>query len=122
LQRGQQWVQPWLLDLRDAVRLVLLSGDQHPAGIPRQLTLVIAEVKPAIVPAAVRGDQLCRDVLVTTTRPDLQHAAPRAHRAPRPSFLCFLGEELRPEEMEPQVPLRIHPQVPLTDHRENGGL
>jgi hypothetical protein len=51
--------------------------------------------------AAVRGDQLRRDVLVTLAGPDLQHAAPHGHRTPRSPLSRLLGEELHPEEMEP---------------------
>jgi hypothetical protein len=74
------------------------------------------------MPAAVRGDQLRRDVLVASTRLDLEHVAPHVHRAPCPPLSSLLGKELRLEEMEPQIPLRLHPQVPLVDRRENSGL
>jgi hypothetical protein len=52
-QRVEQRLQLWLLVFNDVVPLVLLSSDQHPTGIPRQLVAIIAEVEPAVVPAAV---------------------------------------------------------------------
>jgi hypothetical protein len=42
--------------------------------------------------------------------------------APHPSLTRLLGEVLHPEEVEPQIPLRLHPQVSLVDHRENRSL
>jgi hypothetical protein len=49
LQCRQQRIQTRLLGLRHSVGPVLLSGGQHPASVPRQLTLVVAEVEPAVV-------------------------------------------------------------------------
>jgi hypothetical protein len=64
------------------------------------------------VPAAVRRDQLRRDVLVASTRLDLEGAAPRVHCAPHPSLARLLGEVLRPEEVEPQIPCGSIPRYP----------
>jgi hypothetical protein len=61
------------------------------------------------VPAAIRGDQLRQDVLVASTRPDLEDAAPHMHHASCPSLFHLLGKKLRPEEVKAHIPLWLYP-------------
>jgi hypothetical protein len=57
-QRVEERLQLRLVIFNDVVPSILLSSHQHPAGIPQQLVTVVAEVELAVMPAAVRGDQL----------------------------------------------------------------
>jgi hypothetical protein len=115
-QRVEEWLQFQLVLFDDAVRPVVLTRHQDLAGEPRQPVVIVAQVEPPVMPAAVRRDELRRDVLLTSTHPNLESAAPRMHRAPHSSLARLL------EEVEPQIPVWLHPQVPLADRRKDGIL
>jgi hypothetical protein len=64
------------------------------------------------VPAAVLRNQLRQDVLITSTRPNLESAASRMHCVPHPLLACLLGKVFHPEEVEPQILVWLHPRYP----------
>jgi hypothetical protein len=68
---------------------------------PWQPVVVVAQVEPPVMLAAVRRDELRWNVLLTLTHPDLESAAPCMHHAPHSLLARLLGEMLCLEEVEP---------------------
>jgi hypothetical protein len=87
---------------------------KHPAVVP--------EIKPLVLPPLVRRCKGGRDVLLRAPRPQLEGAATGPHRHTDLLRLCRRGEELRGEEMGPQVPVRVNPQKTLANRHEDGCL
>jgi hypothetical protein len=88
----------------------------------RKEAVVVAQEKPAIVPPAVRRDELGQDVELTLARPLLDGAASSVHRPLYSPLAHLLSEVLRLEEVEPELLVGLDPQVPLANGRENYGL
>jgi hypothetical protein len=77
---------------------------KHPAVVPK--------IKPPVLPPLVRRHKGGRDVLLHAPRPQLEGAATDPHRHTNLLRLRRRGEELRGEEMGPQVPVRVNPKKP----------
>jgi hypothetical protein len=87
---------------------------KHPAVVP--------EIKPPVPPPLVRRHKGGRDVLLRVPRPQLEGAAIGPHRHTDLLRLRRRSEELRGEEMGPQIPVRVNPQKTLANRREDGHL
>jgi hypothetical protein len=70
----------------------------------------------------VRRHKGGRDVLLCTPQPQMEGAAANPHRHTDLFHVRRCGEELRGEDMGPQVPVGVNPQKPLTNRHENGCL
>jgi hypothetical protein len=88
----------------------------------RKPPVVVPEIKPPVLPPLVRRHKGGRDVLLHAPQPQLEGAATGPHRHTDLLRVCRHGEELRGEEMGPQVPVRVNPQKTLANHREDGRL
>jgi hypothetical protein len=88
----------------------------------RKPPVVVPEIKPPVLPPLVRRHKGGRDVLLRVPQPQLEGAATGPHRHTDLLRVCRRGEELRGEEMGPQVPVRVNPQKPLANRREDGRL
>jgi hypothetical protein len=87
---------------------------KHPA--------VVLEIKPLVLPPLVRRHKGGRDVLLRAPRPQLECAATGPHRHTDLLRVRRRGEELRGEEMGPQVLVRVNPQKTLANRHEDGRL
>jgi hypothetical protein len=83
---------------------------------------VVPEINPPVLPPLVRRHKGGRDVLMCPPRPQLEGAAASPHRHTDPLHVRRRGEELRREEMGPQVPVGVNPQKPLANRHENSRL
>jgi hypothetical protein len=101
---------------------VIAGGGHHSLRKGWQHPIVIPEIKPSVLPPLVRRHKGGRDVLLCASRPQLEGAAASPHRHTDLLHVCRRGEELRGEEMGPQVPVGVNPQKPLANHHENGRL
>jgi hypothetical protein len=118
----EERLQLLLIFLDDAVHPVLPPRHEDLAGEARQLAVVVAQVEPAVVPPAVRGDELSHDVQLTSARLHLDSAASSVYHLLHSLLIRLLGEMLHLEEVEPQLLVGLDPEVPLVDGRKNGGL
>jgi hypothetical protein len=100
-QLVEEWLQLRLVVLDDAIRPVVLAQHQDLAGELWQTVVIVAQVEPAIVPSAIRRNELRRDVELTSTRPHLKGAATGVHRLPHPPLARLLGEMFHLEKVEP---------------------
>jgi hypothetical protein len=75
----------------------------------REHPVVVPEVKPLVLPPLVRRHKGGRDVLRCPPRPQLEGAAASPHRHIDLLHIRRRGEELRREEMGPQVPVGVNP-------------
>jgi hypothetical protein len=87
---------------------------KHPAVVP--------EIKPLVLSPLVRRHKGGRDVLLRAPRPQLEGAATSLHRHTDLLHFRRCGEELRGEEMGPQVRVRVNLQKTLANRREDGRL
>jgi hypothetical protein len=88
----------------------------------RKHPVVVPEIKPPVLPPLVRRYKGGGDVLRCPPRPQLEGAATSLHRHTDLLHIRRRGEELREEEMGPQVLVGVNPQKPLANRRENGRL
>jgi hypothetical protein len=88
----------------------------------REPPVVVAKIKPPVLPPLVRRRKGGEDVLLRAPQPQLKGAAAGPHR--HADLLCLhcQGKELHSEEMEPQIPVGINPQKTLANRREDGRL
>jgi hypothetical protein len=84
--------------------------------------IVVLEIKPPVLPTLVRRYKRGRDVLLRAPRPQLEGAATGPHRHADLLHVRRRGEELRGEEMGPQILVGVNPQKPLANRCENGRL
>jgi hypothetical protein len=78
----------------------------------RKHPVVVPEIKQLILPPLVRRHKGGRDVLLRAPRPQREGAATGPHRHTDLLRVRRRGEELRGEEMGPQVPVRVNPKKP----------
>jgi hypothetical protein len=88
----------------------------------RKHPVVVLEIKPLVLPPLVQRYKGGRDVLRCPPRPQLEGAAASPHRHTDLLHVRRRGEELRGEDMGPQVPVGVNPQKPLANRCENGRL
>jgi hypothetical protein len=76
------------------------------------VVIVIAQIKPPVVPSTVRQDELHRDVELASTRSHMKGAATGVHHLSHSPLARLLGEVLRLEEVHhpPHSPTRPRPQ------------
>jgi hypothetical protein len=79
------------------------------AGEARKEAIIVAQVKPSIMPPAFRQDELGQNVQLASAHPHLDGAASGVHRPPYSPLARFLGEVLLLEEVEPQLPMGLDP-------------
>jgi hypothetical protein len=84
--------------------------------------VVVAEIKPPVLPPLVRRRKGGGDVLLRAPRPQLKGAATGPHCHTDLLCLCCQGKELHSEEMEPQIQVGVNPQKTLANRREDGRL
>jgi hypothetical protein len=101
---------------------VIAGSGHHSLRKRRKPPVVVPEIKPTVLPPLVRRHKGGRDVLLHAPRPQLEGAATGPHRHTDLLRVRRRGEELRGEEMGPQVPVRVNPQKTLTNRREDGRL
>jgi hypothetical protein len=88
----------------------------------RKPPVVVPEIKPPVLPPLVRRHKGGRDVLLRAPRPQLEGAATGPHRHTDLLRVRRRGEELRREEMGPQIPVRVNPQKTIANRRKDGRL
>jgi hypothetical protein len=84
--------------------------------------VVVPEVKPPALPPLVRRHKGGRDVLLRAPLPQLEGAATGPHHHADLLFPRRQGEELRGEDMGPQILVGVNPQKTLTNRRKDGRL
>jgi hypothetical protein len=82
----------WLVLLDDAIRQVLPARHQDLAREFRQATVVIAQIKPAVMPPTIRRDELGQYVEIASTRPHLEGVAFGVHRLSYSPLARLLGK------------------------------
>jgi hypothetical protein len=88
----------------------------------RKPPVIVPEIKSPVLPPLVRRHKGGRDVLLRAPQPQLEGATTGPHRHTDLLHIRRRGEELRGEEMGPQVLVRVDPQKTLANHREDGRL
>jgi hypothetical protein len=88
----------------------------------RKHPVIVPEIKLPVLPPLVRRYKGGRDVLRCSPRPQLEGAAASPHRHTDLLHVRRRDEELRGEEMGPQVPVGVNPQKTLANRHENGRL
>jgi hypothetical protein len=101
---------------------VVTDGGHHSLRKRRNNPVVVPEIKPPVLPPLVRRHKGGRDVLLCPPQPQLEGAAASPHRRTNLLHVRRRGEELRGEEMGPQVPMGVNPHKPLTNCHENSRL
>ena len=96
----------------DAVLPVLVVLPNKSTGVGEEEVVVVAKVEPLRVPLSMIRGQPSGDVLSRLLRmPRLVHKIEAAspHRLPHSGGPAGSVEQLTPEEVEPQLPMRHHP-------------
>jgi hypothetical protein len=71
--------------------------------------LIVAKIEPPPLPTGVVGRHGTRDVVVLVLHPQSERHAAGAHRAAGPLLRRRLREQLRAEEVYPEIPIHWDP-------------